>query len=281
MKIIKMSLVICSIFFIAACQKKMTATECLNTNWYQMGNNDAATGHHPRNLERNITDCAKHGIAVDTNAYQKGWRDGLKQYCIPSYQLGVDQGRQGVDTSAVRGRIQICQQYGNQLQLAEFLRGHRKGLANFCTYDIGLTIGIDGKHLPAICPSEIRGEFIRGWQAGNRRYCSNENNAFSLGRDGKAYPTVCSDAHFPNYRRAYERGRVVAQRIHGLERQIADVDRNIHRLVRDYDLRRYGASYRLGENHSWEAREALKDVREHQRHKDRLEHDLFEARTRF
>ncbi len=68
----------------------MSADECAMSDWHTIGFEDGARGYTAEQLGKRRKACAKHGVALDFEAYQAGREQGLRQYCKPSrgFSLG-------------------------------------------------------------------------------------------------------------------------------------------------------------------------------------------------
>ena len=68
----------------------MSAEDCSGADWQALGRADGAAGQTLARAERRANACAKHGVAMDRNAYDAGRDQGLVRYCVAgtAYQLG-------------------------------------------------------------------------------------------------------------------------------------------------------------------------------------------------
>lgn len=73
----------------------MSADECAMSDWRTIGFEDGALGYTADRLGSHRKACAKHGVAPDFEAYQAGWREGVRQFCQPSrgFNLGASGAR--------------------------------------------------------------------------------------------------------------------------------------------------------------------------------------------
>ncbi|MCV2367588.1 DUF2799 domain-containing protein [Roseateles oligotrophus] len=67
----------------------MSPEECKVADWGQIGQRDGMDGRTLGQLSDRAADCAKVGVSVDTQAYQKGRDQGLLSYCRPDNALRV------------------------------------------------------------------------------------------------------------------------------------------------------------------------------------------------
>ncbi|MDF2867264.1 MAG: hypothetical protein K0S11_734 [Gammaproteobacteria bacterium] len=251
------------IILLSGCVSHMSEQECLSTNWQQVGFNDGQAGQAPRDLSKPIQDCQKFQVAVDTQAYQRGWLTGMKKYCVPSYDLGLADGRTGNPYENVLQRSDRCQQANLRLDTREYKRGHLTGLQSFCTHENGMNIGLQGKQPPGVCPAGLKARFISGWNAGAKQFCANSANAFALGKQGQPYPQACTPAFYVAFKSEYDRGAMIRNRSGELQQQINYLNDGIKDRVSRYGLREtYDyRGYELGDDQSEEARRALHEIR--------------------
>ena len=78
--------------YLSACAT-LNENECQTIDWKQLGDSDGSQGHGQTRLAKHTKACEKHGIAVQTAAYNDGWRAGISRYCTP--QNGFNIGRRG------------------------------------------------------------------------------------------------------------------------------------------------------------------------------------------
>ena len=66
--------------------------DCARSDWFAIGAQDGRAGYSPDRLDQHAKACAKHGYGVDTRAYDAGYLDGLKSFCMPArgFALGRD-----------------------------------------------------------------------------------------------------------------------------------------------------------------------------------------------
>ena len=78
--------------YLSACAT-LNESECQTVDWKQLGDSDGSKGHGQTRIAQHTKACEKHGIAVQTAAYNDGWRAGISRYCTP--QNGFNIGRRG------------------------------------------------------------------------------------------------------------------------------------------------------------------------------------------
>lgn len=83
------SLAMCAVLLAAGCVS-MTPEECLHADWRAVGHEDGAAGRGAATLGDHREACAEVGVTPDFNAYQAGWREGVRLFCHPAnaYRLG-------------------------------------------------------------------------------------------------------------------------------------------------------------------------------------------------
>ena len=67
----------------------MSADECALSDWRTIGFEDGSMGYTADRVGSHRKACAKHGVAPDFEAYQSGWREGVRQFCQPSRGFNV------------------------------------------------------------------------------------------------------------------------------------------------------------------------------------------------
>jgi len=94
----------------------MNAEDCVNADWRSLGMQDGARGNSLNRIESRAKVCQKHGLAIKRAEYQKGYKQGIAQFCTPAN--GYDYG------TSKRQYAYVCP---NNLE-AGFLKGYVKGL---------------------------------------------------------------------------------------------------------------------------------------------------------
>lgn len=82
--------------FIQGCAT-LNEDECMISDWHAIGYEDGARGAAADVIGKHRKACAKHGVALDLQAYRAGRLEGLAQYCQAStgFNLGARGGRYG------------------------------------------------------------------------------------------------------------------------------------------------------------------------------------------
>ncbi|MDR0216064.1 MAG: DUF2799 domain-containing protein [Comamonas sp.] len=71
----------------------MNADECRAANWSGLGYADASKGKDVSMAGDRAQACSEHGYRMDMAAYQRGWNEGLREFCtFPGGQAFGDRG---------------------------------------------------------------------------------------------------------------------------------------------------------------------------------------------
>ena len=139
---------------LSACMPHLNKQQCQNMNWYQVGFTDGSQAKNQRDLSRDIKDCAKFKLDVNTKQYTKGWRAGTRQYCQPNtaYQLGAN------------GKTynHICPAGLSNA----FNQAWHRGLRRYCVPTTGYSLGHAGRPMPGFCSGGQIVAFRRAYQRG-------------------------------------------------------------------------------------------------------------------
>lgn len=94
----------------------MSANECRQANWHDLGFRDGLAGAPLRQLDRRTKDCAEAGVTVQVPPYLAGRNEGLPSYCRLD-----NAARLGLEGKAYHG---VCAAGID----VEFRRRHRAGM---------------------------------------------------------------------------------------------------------------------------------------------------------
>lgn len=249
-------------------------------NWDAEGFQDGQAGKMPRDLTDAIKDCSEFKLGVDTGRYTQGYRNGVKVFCSPSRETGLIDGQSGKFVNDINSRVPVCNASGINLDVSSYLKGHQEGLKQFCTYENGANIARSGQALPEVCPTNLRENFSRGWQAGQQAYCQETVNAFAMGKAGQPYPSVCPQNLYVGFKSEYDRGYTIGQQIKAGEYRINDINNYISYRRSKYDFDQSADGFfRLGKNQTPEAAKALDDVNNLVRERRHIERDMFNLKV--
>ena len=130
-------------FLLAGCVHHLMPQECQTMNWYGEGVMDGAAGKNPRDLSQSEQDCLKFKMNINTELYSNGWNAGVKQYCTPTKDEGVTDGRNGASKDKIKTiRGDFCPAAGSPLELNSYLDGYNYGIQTYCTYQHGYEMGV-------------------------------------------------------------------------------------------------------------------------------------------
>jgi hypothetical protein len=84
-----------------------------------------------------------------------------KKECVNAdwYSIGLQDGRGGSSSSKVSGYAQTCGKHDISISQSDYLAGHSEGIRYFCQPDTGYSIGLSGRSLPQVCPSDLKSAF--------------------------------------------------------------------------------------------------------------------------
>ncbi|MDZ7754502.1 MAG: DUF2799 domain-containing protein [Gammaproteobacteria bacterium] len=82
--------------------------------------------------------------------------------------IGLEDGAAGEPPSQVGSHRSACAEFGITPDLAAYRRGHREGLAQFCTPARGYEVGRRGRDYEGVCPPRLEGAFLDGYDLGRR-----------------------------------------------------------------------------------------------------------------
>jgi len=118
-------LLLAPLLLLSACAT-LSEDQCRAGNWYEIGKNDGADGRQSSFLAQHAKACRDYGIRPVASEWERGRRDGLPLYCVPS--RAYHEGTRGKHLSPVCPVEQL-----DQLE-----RANARGLAyNRITQEIG------------------------------------------------------------------------------------------------------------------------------------------------
>lgn len=103
-----------SIYLLAGCAT-LSKQECLIGDWQAIGYNDGVAGYHSDRLASHTKACAKASVAPDYQAWERGRKLGLQQYCTINNAYNI--GRRGSQLNNVcpitmANTLQVANQKG-------------------------------------------------------------------------------------------------------------------------------------------------------------------------
>lgn len=260
---------------INGCVHHLSEVECKLTDWRQMGVTDGAAGNNPRDLKTNVEDCQKFNVPVDVQAYKAGFSEGVGQFCQPSQDVGVQYGAAGKPYTEINSRSVFCANYGKVLDLKAFAVGYKQGLASYCVYENGKALGLTGEQPNSVCSSTQFSLYQKGWAEGVKTFCGSPDTGFTYGKSGKTYPVSCNPSEYSQFKRQYDRGVQIKQRLDQLNQKLDQTNKDINSLVTTYGFVEQAGNYVLGQRRDLDAVLGLQQVRGLVQQREQLKNDIF------
>lgn len=82
--------------------------------------------------------------------------------------IGLEDGANGKPLSYIGRHREACAEHGVKPDLESYQRGHAEGLVQFCKADNGFRLGRAGRGYDNVCPSELSGQFLAGYETGRQ-----------------------------------------------------------------------------------------------------------------
>lgn len=86
------------------------------------------------------------------------------------YEMGFEDGIKGYATSRIAKHRKACAKYGITADLDQYLKGHAKGVLQYCTGHQGYLQGLSGRQFNEICRGSAGQEFLQGYDTGRKIY---------------------------------------------------------------------------------------------------------------
>lgn len=87
--------------------------------------------------------------------------------------IGLEDGSRGRDVSYIGHHREACAEHGVAPDFDRYQAGHEAGLTRFCSAEVGFAQGKRGYQYKGVCPAELRGDFLYGYEAGRELYLLN------------------------------------------------------------------------------------------------------------
>ena len=87
--------------------------------------------------------------------------------------IGMEDGSRGRAITYIGQHRKACAEHGVTPDLDRYQAGHETGLTQFCTAEVGFTQGKRGYGYNGVCPSELRNDFLYGYERGRELYLIN------------------------------------------------------------------------------------------------------------
>lgn len=82
--------------------------------------------------------------------------------------IGLEDGARGRPLAYIGNHRKACAEHGVKPDLAQYQRGHARGLQQFCTAENGFSLGRVGGAHQNVCPAELRGRFVAAFETGRQ-----------------------------------------------------------------------------------------------------------------
>lgn len=221
---------------------------CAETDFNQLGYAEGSRGADSKITSYNQA-CLKKDVKIDMQAYNNGYKNGLKAFCTP--QSAADLGIIGQDPHrncqmndsymkayenslkkfcsvergtkdgfAMVGRNTLCTPYSS------YNIGYKNGVKNFCSFEKGQEDGFDNRAKNTQCSSYKA--YSQGYSKGQKNFCSPENGK-RMGEAGKPFPEKCYKSG-KTFELAFNSGRKIY-----LSKSIKELEVNIGFERRNYE----------------------------------------------
>jgi hypothetical protein len=80
--------------------------------------------------------------------------------------IGLEDGAKGHPLTYIGNHRKACAEYGVKPDLDQYRVGHQAGLTRYCTPDNGFKQGRAGRGYNNVCPVELEGQFLAGYDTG-------------------------------------------------------------------------------------------------------------------
>ena len=90
--------------------------------------------------------------------------------CIVSdwRSVGYEDGARGASVGSISKYRKSCAKHGVSPNLAEYRAGYEEGVVVYCQPARGFNEGASGRGYGGICPADLEGQFLEGYQAGRQ-----------------------------------------------------------------------------------------------------------------
>jgi hypothetical protein len=86
--------------------------------------------------------------------------------------IGMEDGAQGHPVSQIGKHRKACAEHNIRPDLEAYENGHAAGIKQFCTAANGFRMGKSGGYYGGVCPPELEGEFLAGYDAGKELHAA-------------------------------------------------------------------------------------------------------------
>lgn len=82
------------------------------------------------------------------------------------FSIGQGDGNSGKWASRIAKHNHACEEYGIEINRAEYMRGWNDGIRNYCTAASGFSLGKRGEEYNRVCPAGLELDFVTGYREG-------------------------------------------------------------------------------------------------------------------
>ena len=127
----------------------LSKDECMLANWKYIGLEDGRQGRDSTYVSEHRSACNKHGVRVDYEAYQAGYRQGVTEYCrvTDHYELG----------RAGEHRASQCTSQNH-------VKAYDDGLHLYCSHNDPFELGLRGAEYNDVCDSKFASAYHDGYE---------------------------------------------------------------------------------------------------------------------
>lgn len=134
--------------------------ECKNKNWYEHGSEVANNGKRP-SADSLVQQCRKKEYYVNESDLDKGFKEGVAQYCSPAGAYQTGKIGEFLNT-------ELCYE-----KIPELTQKHSEGVKAFCQPESATQFGLSGKKYKQICPPDLEGSFLTHYNKARLKYLEN------------------------------------------------------------------------------------------------------------
>ncbi|MDI9245976.1 DUF2799 domain-containing protein [Marinobacter sp. CHS3-4] len=188
------------------------------------------------------------------------------------HAIGYQHGASGQGTQSFSEYQSDCADHNIRADFQAFKEGHESGLSDFCVFERGKNLGLQGASYNANCTASRYPDFKKGYDMGIEGFCTYENGLRTGEAGGKLSP-ACSE--FPRFAEGYQDGYAryeVVEAIDRVEDQLRATEQKIdeeQQFIEDSEalIVRDGTT-------SKQRADALEDINYHREEMSRLRREL-------
>ena len=119
-----------------------------------------------------MTMNARIGLIALTGFLLGGCASMSQEECLISdwRSVGYEDGVRGASVGSIGRYRKTCAKHGVAPDLGEYRAGYEEGVRVFCQPARGFNEGSSGRSYGGVCPPDLEGEFLAGYQAGRELY---------------------------------------------------------------------------------------------------------------